>query len=188
MAFVQHMVASLSEAGRLAVVLPNGALTRRRNEEAVRRDLVDGDVVEAVIQLPKDMFYGAGIPACFLVVNRAKDASRRGRVLFVDASSCFARVETKNVLQSNHIDEIIAAFHDPEPRDGFSAWVATEEIARWRYSLGARRYVGGGSSEIDVASLPDAIEALEAARRDRAAAEVALDELLTELRQPNGER
>ena len=72
MAFVQHMVASLSDTGKMAVVLPNGALFRARNEQLVRRDLIEADTVEAVIQLPKDMFYGAGIPACYLVVNKDK--------------------------------------------------------------------------------------------------------------------
>ena len=82
MAFVQHMVASLAADGRMAVVLPNGALFRARNEQLVRRDLIEADIVEAVIQLPKDMFYGAGIPACYLVINKAKPgvAPRPGAV------------------------------------------------------------------------------------------------------------
>lgn len=110
MAFVQHMVASLTDTGRMAVVLPNGALFRGRTEEAVRRDLIEADWVEAVIQLPTDMFYGAGIPACYLVINKAKAESRSGRVLLIDASGCFTRVETKNVLQPEHIDRVEAAF------------------------------------------------------------------------------
>jgi hypothetical protein len=62
----------------------------------VRKDLIDADLIEAVVQLPKDMFYGAGIPACWLILNRLKSRLRRRRVLFIDASDLFERVETKN--------------------------------------------------------------------------------------------
>src|SRR5207244_170641 len=72
--FVQHMVASLADNGRMAVLLPNGALFRARNEQAVRRQLVESDILEAVVQLPKGMFHGSGIPVAYLVVNKAKPA------------------------------------------------------------------------------------------------------------------
>lgn len=109
MAFVQHMVASLAEGGRMAVVLPNGCFFRGGAEQQVRRDLVDGDLIDAVVQLPKDMFFGAWIPVCWLVLNRAKPAPRRGGVLLLDASELFERVDTKNVLRDDDIDRIVAA-------------------------------------------------------------------------------
>ncbi len=181
MAFVQHMVASLTKAGRMAVVLPNGALFRARNEEAVRRDLVEADLVEAVIQLPKDMFYGAGIPACYLVLNKAKVDSRRERVLFIDASECFKRVGTKNVLQPGDIDRIAEAFGDDTDRDGFSSWVTNDEIADRRYNLTVRRYVAGVDGDGQEMSLAEAVAELRAAREERREAELALDELLSEI-------
>lgn len=181
MAFVQHMVSSLGESGRMAVVLPNGALFRGRAEAALREELVDRDLVEAVIQLPKDMFYGAGIPACYLVLNRAKSESRRGRALFVDGSGCFERVGTKNVLQPEHIDRLVAAFEDDESQDGFSAWVMNQEIAARLCNLTVRRYVRGENGAEEAPSLPEAIAELRAARGARREAEVQLDELLEEL-------
>jgi type I restriction enzyme M protein len=187
MAFVQHMVASLGRNGRMAVVLPNGALFRARNEEAVRRDLVEADLIEAVIQLPKDMFYGAGIPACYLVINRAKKESRHGRVLFVDGSECFERVDTKNALKGDDIDRIVAAFNDEADVDGFSSWVPCEEIARRRYNLSVRRYVAGsgdeGATQISLAGAISELRAAQAARRE---VERDLDELLREIEE-NGD-
>jgi type I restriction enzyme M protein len=182
MAFVQHMVASLSEKGRMAVVLPNGALFRARNEEAVRRDLVDADLIEAIIQLPKDMFYGAGIPACYLVVNKAKGKSRRDRVLFIDGSNCFERVGTKNVLRTEDIDRIVAAFNEDQDQDGVSAWVSRDEIGKRRYNLTVRRYVrGSGEDEEPQLSLPEAVAELREARVKRREAEAEVEKLLIEM-------
>ncbi|MGE3413597.1 MAG: N-6 DNA methylase [Dehalococcoidia bacterium] len=181
MAFVQHMVASLAEGGRMAVVLPNGALFRGRTEAAVRRDLVEADLVEAVIQLPKDMFYGAGIPACYLVVNRAKAEARRGRILFVDASQGFERVDTKNVLRGEDIERIVYSYRDEQDREGFSAWVSNEQVAERQYGLSARRYVrtSGGGDEAPV-TVGEALAELRSARAERAVAEAELDQLLAE--------
>lgn len=182
MAFVQHMVASIAEGGRMAVVLPNGALFRGRTEAAVRRHLVEADLIEAVIQLPKDMFYGAGIPACYLVVNRAKTDARRGRILFIDGSQGFERSDTKNVLRDEDIDRLVSAYRDDEGREGFSAWVTREEVAERRYNLTVRRYVSANGADDEAPmSVAEALVELRAARTERDAAEAALDELLAEL-------
>lgn len=182
MAFLQHMVESLARKGRMAVVLPNGALFRARNEEAVRRDLVEGDVVEAVIQLPTDMFYGAGIPACYLIVNKAKKESRQGRVLFIDGSECFERVDTKNVLSDEDIERIVKAFNDDEEVAGFSSWVPCEEIARRRYNLSVRRYVATSSDQgATQISLAEAVAELRTAQEARRESEAKLEALLAEI-------
>jgi hypothetical protein len=178
MAFVQHMVASLASGGRMAVVLPNGALFRARGERATREDLVAADFVEAVIQLPKDMFYGAEIPACFVVLNRSKPPARKGRVLFIDASERFTREDGKNVLQESDIDAIVDAYRTDGEEPGFSVLVANDEIATRRYSLSVQRYVRAAH---DGAGLPDvgsAVRALAEARRSRREAEHQLDILL----------
>lgn len=181
MAFVQHMVASLAEHGRMAVVLPNGALFRAGNEHAVRRELVEADLVEAVIQLPKDMFYGAGIPACYLVLNRRKTVARVGRVLFIDASASFERVDTKNVLREEDIDRIVAAFESDGDTEAFSTWVSRDVVAARRYNLTVRRYVEGTDDVTVAVSLPEAITELRNARADAQAAEASIDGLLARL-------
>lgn len=164
----------------MAVVLPNGALFRPRGELDVRRDLVEQDLVEAVIQLPKDMFYGAGIPACYLVVNRAKPAERAGRVLFVDASQCFERRDSKNHLRREDIDRIVAAFTNDDDEEGFSRWVSHPEIAERKFNLVVRRYIRSSSGSV-IPTVDVAIERLRAAKESRATADAALAELLAEL-------
>ena len=181
MAFVQHMVASLADDGRMAVVLPNGTCFRGGPEQAVRRDLIGADLVEAVIQLPKDMFYGAGIPAVYLVVNKAKPASRSGKVLFINASDCFERRDTKNQLRQEDIDRIAAAFDDDELHDGFSSFATRDEIARNDHNLTVRRYIGPAESNGEVLALTDAIAAYRSAKSQREEAERRLDNVLAAL-------
>jgi type I restriction enzyme M protein len=181
MAFVQHMVASLAKGGRMAVVLPNGCFFRGGAEQLVRRDLLDEDVVEAVIQLPTDMFYGAAIPACWLVVNRSKSRARQGRVLFIDASNLFQRVDTKNALRDEDIDQIVTAFHAGEEVEGFSAYATCADVAEHRYTLSPRRYIGGFSIEDDAVSFDEAVAAYRKARRERQRAEEQLLTILNSL-------
>ncbi len=148
----------------------------------MRRDLVDADLIEAVVQLPSDMFFGAGIPACWLVLNRAKSSSRRGRVLLIDASELFERIDTKNVLRDDAIERIAAAYRSDDAEDGFSAFVATDEIAAHRYNLTVRRYVRGEPGSDDEAlDLDEAIAAYRAARSRRQEAEASLDRMLSTL-------
>src|SRR5581483_8221786 len=146
MAFVQHMVASLNEYGMLAVVLPNGCFFRGGPELAVRKKLVDIDLIEAIVQLPVVLFYGAGIPACILVCNRVKPHERKGRVLMIDASQGFERRDTKNVLTNEAIERIAAAFKSGDEESGFAMWAAHSDIAAHRFNLVVRRYVGGDTN------------------------------------------
>jgi type I restriction enzyme M protein len=170
MAFLQHMVASMNDTGRLAVVLPNGVFFRGGAELAVRKDLIDADLVEAIVQLPVDLFYGAVIPACVVILNRAKPAEREGRVLMIDNSAGFERRDTKNVLSETAIDRIVAAYKSGDEEDGFSKWVTNYEIALGDYNLTVRRHVGGREANGGVTDLPTKIEALrKAIERSRTA-------------------
>ncbi len=173
MAFVQHMVCSMNDHGRMAVVLPNGVFFRTGAEFEVRRELVDDDLVEAVIQLPNDMFYGAGIPACYLVINRAKRSERLRKVLFVDASECFDRIDTKNVMNDDHVERIGLAFETFAEEPGFAAVVDKSALLERKYNLAVRRYVKGTlSDDFDAPSLREACVAYRSSRAAREAAEV----------------
>jgi type I restriction enzyme M protein len=128
------------------------------------------------------MFYGAGIPACYLVVNTAKPEPRRDRVLFIDGSECFERQDTKNVMRDADIDRIATAYLDEADQDGFSSWVDRDEVRGRRYNLSVRRYVrGADSDEEDALSLAEAIEALSAAQAQRIEAEAQVEALLNRL-------
>jgi type I restriction enzyme M protein len=182
MAFLQHMVASMNEGGRLAVVLPNGCFFRGGAEMAVRKELVDGDLVEGIVQLPVDLFYGSAIPACILVLNQAKVPDRKGRVLMIDNSTGFERRDTKNVLTHAAIERVIARYQRGGEDDGFARWATDEEITRRHYNLTVRRYVGSeNDSEGAALDLPEAIEAYHMARDARRIAEAELDGVLAML-------
>jgi type I restriction enzyme M protein len=182
MAFVQHMVASLADNGRMAVVLPNGVFFRPGAELEVRKDLIERDLVEAVIQLPKDMFYGAGIPACFLLINRSKPKARTGKVLFTDASGCFERRESKNVLRDEDIERIVAAVGADAPVEGFTALISKEAIREYQYSLAVSRYVRGAAGTNGTGlSFVDALAAYQDARAAREEADSRLTAVLSEI-------
>lgn len=182
MAFLQHMVASMNDGGRLAVVLPNGVFFRGGPELAVRKDLIEADLVEAIVQLPVDLFYGAGIPACVLVINGAKAKERKGRVLMIDSSAGFERRDTKNVLTDDAIERAIATYKSGAEEEGLAKWVSDEEIAEQRYNLVVRRYVGGTSpTNGEVLELGAAITSYRDARARREEAEARLDEVLASL-------
>jgi type I restriction enzyme M protein len=181
-AFLQHMVASMNEKARLAVVLPNGVFFRGGAELAVRMDLIDADVVEAIVQLPVDLFYGAGIPACILVLNRAKSEDRRRRVLMIDNSGGFERRETKNVLTEDAIERAIATYKSGEEEAGWARWVSAADLATHQYNMVVRRYVApGNDGDGEVLDLDEAVAAYRDARARRAEAEARLDEVLASL-------
>ncbi len=96
LAFVQHMIASLKPIGRLGVVLPHGILFRGGTEAKIRQGLLVDDLIEAVIGLASNLFYGTGIPACVLIINKAKPTGRRGKVLVINGAE--EMLEGKNEL------------------------------------------------------------------------------------------
>jgi type I restriction enzyme M protein len=142
MAWVQHMVASMAEgSGRMAVVLPQGALFRSGVEGQIRQHLLKADLVEAVIGLAPNLFYGTGLAACVLVLRRQKAQERQGKVLIVDASSLFRRGRAQNFLETEHASQIhgwVAAFADAEDR---ARVVGLEEIEQEGWTLNISRYV-----------------------------------------------
>lgn len=181
-AFLQHMVASMNEKARLAVVLPNGVFFRGGAELAVRKALIDAGLVEAIVQLPVDLFYGAGIPACILVLNRARPEERKGRVLMIDNSTGFERRETKNMLTDEAIDRVIATYKSGDEEEGWARWVSAEDLAAHHYNMVVRRYVAPGrDSNDEVPDLGEAIDAYRQARARREEAEARLDEVLASL-------
>jgi type I restriction enzyme M protein len=178
-AFLQHMVASMNDTARLGVVLPNGVFFRGGAELAVRKDLLDADLIEVIVQLPVDLFYGAGIPACILVLNKAKQGARANRVLMVDASAGFERRDTKNVLAAETIEKASLTLAAGDEEEGFASWVEIEAIKANRYNLVVSRYIGSSpSSAAEVVDLGEAVALYREARAARVEAEAEVDALL----------
>lgn len=153
LAFVQHMAASLKPDGMLGVVLPHGILFRGGAEGKIRKGLLEDDLVEAVIGLAPNLFYGTGIPACVLLINKAKSAERRGKVLFVNGAEEMVEGKNQNTLSEENVRRLSEGFHAYKDEDRFSRVVSLEEIEKNDFNLNIARYVQNGEEEeqIDVA-------------------------------------
>jgi type I restriction enzyme M protein len=142
LAFVEHMLATLRQSGSLAVVLPHGALSRSGAEAEIRRGIVEDDLLDAVIGLPTDLFYGAGIPAAILVLSRERSKPRRGRVIFVDASRHYRQGPSgQNHLGDEDVARIVSVVRGFQPHDKLANVVSTDDVRRAGYDLTVRGFV-----------------------------------------------
>jgi len=141
LAFVQHMVASLNEQGKMGVVLPHGILFRGGAEGKIRRGLLENDLVEAVIGLPTNLFYGTGIPASVLVLNRNKPAERKGKVLIVNGEKDYVDGKNQNTLSDDNVARLVEAFRSYDDEDLFARVVDLAEIEKNDRNLNIARYV-----------------------------------------------
>jgi len=155
------------------VVLPHGILFRGGAEGRIREELLKQDMVEAVIGLAPNLFYGTGIPACILVINKARPKARQGHVLFINGAKEFQEGKNQNTLQEAHVARLAKAFHDYTDADRFTRVVKLDEIATNDYNLNIPRYVPDMDEEekIDVAAELIKLQDLRTAR-DAAEAEM----------------
>jgi len=141
LAFVQHMVHHMDEDGRVAVLLPHGVLFRGAAEEVIRRYLIEKlNVLDAVIGLPANLFYGTGIPVCVLVFKQNRNGNA-DNILFIDASKEYRSGKNQNELLDEHIDRIVDAYHDRKDIERFCHVASMAEIAENGFNLNIPRYV-----------------------------------------------
>ncbi|GIV25140.1 MAG: DNA methyltransferase [Bacteroidia bacterium] len=182
--WLQHMLASLNDTGRMAVVLDTGAVSRgsgnqgASRERDIRKAFVERDLIEAVILLPENLFYNTTAPGVILLINRRK--RHKGQILLINASQLFAKGRPKNYLQDTHIHTIAQLYQNWEAREGLSALITQDEAARNDYNLSPSRYVSANGGE-DVLPLEEALVRLDEAQEERAQAEKALREILQTL-------
>ncbi len=140
LAFVQHMIASLNSQGMAGVVMPHGVLFRGSSEKDIRKGILNDDLLEAVIGLPAGLFYGTGIPASLLILNKAKPAERKGKVLFINGELDYAEGKNQNSLRQQDIEKILAAFDAYQNIKRYARVVDIAEIAENDFNLNIRRY------------------------------------------------
>jgi type I restriction enzyme M protein len=179
-AFVQHMLATLSAKGMVGVVMPLGVLFRGSGDGEIRKGMVDNDLFEAVIGLPENLFYGTGIPATILILNRDKPKKRKDKILFIHAAEGFDARSNQNVLRPEDVKRIVTAFRKYSDEDRFSRVVPLSEVKENDYNLNISRYVDTLEPEqpIDVKA---ALAALAKSEADRDAAAKRMDKALREL-------
>jgi type I restriction enzyme M protein len=140
--FVQHMIASLKPDGHMATIMPHGVLFRGGKEKLIREILIEDDVIEAIISLPPGLFYGTGIPACVLVVNKNKPDELRDKILFINADREYAEGKNQNKLRPEDIEKIDYVFTHKREYPKYSRLVDKSEIVeKHDFNLNIRRYV-----------------------------------------------
>ncbi|KPL92879.1 type I restriction-modification system subunit M [Vibrio cyclitrophicus] len=145
LAFVQHMIASTNNEGMVGVVMPHGVLFRGSSEKVIRQGILEDDLLEAVIGLPSGLFYGTGIPACLLIINKNKATARKGKVLFINSELEFEEGKNQNKLREQDISKIVETFenHSFESNSDIKRYakvVNFSEIAENDFNLNIRRY------------------------------------------------
>jgi len=141
-AWVQHMIRSMApKTGRMAVVLPHGALFRMSKEGEIRKKILGMDLLEAVIGLGPNLFYGTGLAACILVFQQRKVKDRRKKVLILDASKEFKTGRAQNELLPEHVERILQWYRDYRDVEGIARVVTLEEIAGNDHNLNIPGYV-----------------------------------------------
>ncbi len=179
-AWVQHMLASADlKSGRVAVVLPQGALFRQGAEARVRAHVLNADLIEAVIGLGPNLFYGAGLAACVVILRQQKRAEAKGNVLFINGEQLYKRGRNQNTLEPEHASQMLDAYAKYGDLGGLARVVDLNEIAGNDYNLNIPLYVAASDTGQNL-TLADALADLEAANAQAHETRAALETELAE--------
>jgi type I restriction enzyme M protein len=174
-AWVQHMLTSAHPTtGRVAVVLPQGALFRQGAEARIRRHILESDVVDAVIGLAPNLFYGTGLAACVLILRLAKQPDEKSKVLFINGEDLFKRGRNQNTLEPEHAEEILDAYELYSDTEGRSRVVDLSEIEANDFNLNIPLYVAP-IDDGEQLTLADALANLQAAHAAATETRAALE-------------
>lgn len=175
--WIQHMFATLKNEGKLGIVLDNGVLFRGGQEGTIRQKFLEKDFIEAVIALPANLFYNTSSPGCILIINRAKEAKRKGKVLFIYAMNDYEEGKAQNFLRDSDLQKVWKAFDEFKDVDKYTRVVTLEEIAKNDYNLNVTRYVDVTEPEEKI-DVKKAYAELKSAEQKRKETEKQLDEYL----------
>jgi type I restriction enzyme M protein len=178
------MAASLSETGKMAVVLDTGAVARgsgnqgSNKERDIRKAFAEADLIEAVFLLPENLFYNTTAPGIILVINKAK--RKKGQILLVNASKQFAKGRPKNFLEDAHIDALADAYLKWKPAEALAAIITRADAVKNDYNLSPSRYVSVGE-QAEVLPLDEAVVQLREAEEELETANRELEKVLKKL-------
>ena len=172
--WVQHILASLGDTGRAAIVLDTGAASRgsgnanTNKEKDVRRWFVEQDLIEGVIYLPENLFYNTSAPGVILFLNKAKAKERKGKLFLLNAATEFAKGDPKNYLPAEAIARIADTFKAWREVEKYSRIVNREEIAKNDFNISPSRYIhtGAGEEYRPIAEIVEELNALEDEARE----------------------
>lgn len=187
-AFIQHMLASLNENGRAAIICSQGILFRGGEEEEIRKNMIlgdplkglQGDVIEGIVALPEKLFYGTGIPGCVLLLNRNKPTSRKNKIILIHGAKEYDEGKNRNKLRPQDIDKVARAFRDFKDIDRYCHIAELDELKENEYNLNVPRYVDISEPE-EVVDIQKTIEELKKLDKEKVELEVQLSSSLQEL-------
>ena len=185
-AWVQHMLASLKDNGRAAIVLDTGAVSRgsgskqTNRERDIRKKFVENDLIEGVILLPENLFYNTTAPGIILLLNRSKSEERKDQILLINLTNYFENQKPKNVLTDEGIDAATEVYQTWESREKLSRVITLEEAQKTDYNLSPSQFVDVGDAIVH-RPVNDILADLTDARLAREKADNALEEVLGQL-------
>jgi type I restriction enzyme M protein len=178
MAWVQHMIKSMKpNTGRMAVVLPHGALFRKGAEGKIRQALLEMDLLEAVIGLGPNVFYGTQLAACIMVFKQSKPDDRKGHVLFIDASDQIRVGRAQNFLEPEHVNQIFAWYQQFQDVENYVKVASLNDLKENDYNLNIPLYVEK-IIEDNLPSVEEALSDLKAAWKASLEAEEKFKDIL----------
>lgn len=157
-AFILHMLSSLNDKGKAAIICSQGILFRGDAEKEIRKNLIlgdkeknlSGDLIEAVIALPDNLFWGTDIPACILILNKKKPENRKDKILFYYGEREFRSITNRSILQSKDIEKIAEAYENFKEVDHYCHIASVEEIEENQFNLNVPRYVDISEEEEEI--------------------------------------
>lgn len=187
-AFIQHMLASLNDKGRAAIICSQGILFRGGEEEEIRKNMIlgnhekglQGDMIEGIVALPEKLFYGTGIPGCVLLLNRIKSGDRKDKIIFIHAAKDYKEGKNRNELRPQDIEKVTEAFTDYKDIERYCHIAELDEIKQNDFNLNVPRYVDISEPEEDV-DIQATIDELKRIEHGRMELTHSVDEELTKL-------
>ncbi len=176
-AFIQHMLKSLADDGRMAVVLPHGALFRGASEGLIRQRILEDNLIDAVIGLPENLFYGVSIPATIVVFKKNRT---RNDVLFIEASREYEKGKNQNTLTKENIQKILDTYKNYKEVEKYSHIATMDEIKENEYNLNIKRYVDTFEEEEEI-DIEETKKNIEKINEELQVLEKELQESLKEL-------
>lgn len=178
MAWVQHMITSMNDTGRMAIVLPHGALFRKGTEGKIRKALIEKDLLEAVIGLGPNIFYGAQLAACVMIFKKQKDSKLKDKVFFIDASDQIHVGRAQNYLEKKHVSQIYQWYCDKNDVENHTKLISLEEIKENDFNLNIPLYIEK-IIEDNLPSVEEALVGLKSAWAESQEAEEKFKKILT---------
>lgn len=179
-AFILHIIKSMNANGRAGIVLPHGVLTRGNAEARIREQILKNDLVEAIISLPPKLFYGTGIPAVILILNKNKPENKKNKIFIIDAEKDFQEGKNQNSLRSQDINKIVKAYNGYEDIEKYARVIDIKEIEENNFNLNIREYIDSSEEDeiIDVKKVRSEIASL---KKELAEADKLVEKYLDDL-------